>query len=163
MTFWGWRAGFWSAGAFCVLVALWVYWFLQGRPQSLGLPSVAEWKSDYWDAGNGQRTEFSTWRTQLTIFGIPAIWTLALASALMYVTRYAINSWGILYLQEEHGYSLLDAGLFLCHLLWSHGQVDAGDCLCRVWGRIERASCVVGRVIRRGYRTRLRIPRHSGR
>jgi OPA family sugar phosphate sensor protein UhpC-like MFS transporter len=28
----------------------------------------------------------------------------------MYVARYAINSWGILFLQEERGYSLVDAG-----------------------------------------------------
>jgi OPA family sugar phosphate sensor protein UhpC-like MFS transporter len=31
----------------------------------------------------------------------------------MYVTRYAINSWGILYLQEEKGYSLIEAGSML--------------------------------------------------
>ena len=28
----------------------------------------------------------------------------------MYVTRYAINSWGVLYLQEIRGYSLIQAG-----------------------------------------------------
>ena len=28
----------------------------------------------------------------------------------MYITRYAINSWGILYLQEAKGYSLMEAG-----------------------------------------------------
>jgi OPA family sugar phosphate sensor protein UhpC-like MFS transporter len=31
----------------------------------------------------------------------------------MYVTRYAINSWGVLYLQEARGYSLVDAGFLL--------------------------------------------------
>ena len=31
----------------------------------------------------------------------------------MYVTRYAINSWGVLYLQEIRGYSLVEAGFFL--------------------------------------------------
>ena len=31
----------------------------------------------------------------------------------MYVTRYAINSWGVLYLQEARGYSLVEAGGFL--------------------------------------------------
>ena len=40
----------------------------------------------------------------------PAIWVLGLASATMYMTRYAINSWGFLYLQEEKGYSLIEAG-----------------------------------------------------
>ena len=28
----------------------------------------------------------------------------------MYITRYAINSWGVLYLQEARGYSLIEAG-----------------------------------------------------
>ena len=31
----------------------------------------------------------------------------------MYVTRFAINSWGILYLQEIRGYALDDAGLLM--------------------------------------------------
>jgi OPA family sugar phosphate sensor protein UhpC-like MFS transporter len=47
---------------------------------------------------------------QRTILKIPAIWVLALSSASIYVTRYAINSWGVLYLQEAKGYSLMQAG-----------------------------------------------------
>src|SRR3546814_17393249 len=35
------------------------------------------------------------------------------ASATTYVTRYAINSWGILYLQEARGFSLPAAGTLL--------------------------------------------------
>jgi OPA family sugar phosphate sensor protein UhpC-like MFS transporter len=38
---------------------------------------------------------------------------LALSSATLYVTRYAINSWGVLYLQEARGYSLPMAGTLL--------------------------------------------------
>ena len=55
----------------------------------------------------------STWQTQKSIFRIRAMWVIATASALMYDTRYAINSWGVLYLQEIRGYSLLDAGFYL--------------------------------------------------
>jgi OPA family sugar phosphate sensor protein UhpC-like MFS transporter len=44
---------------------------------------------------------------------MPAIWVLALASATTYITRYGINSWGILYLQEERGFSLPMAGTLL--------------------------------------------------
>lgn len=39
----------------------------------------------------------------------PAVWILALASAFMYISRYAINGWGVLYLQEAKGFSLVDA------------------------------------------------------
>jgi OPA family sugar phosphate sensor protein UhpC-like MFS transporter len=45
-------------------------------------------------------------KTQMSILKMPAIWVLAVSSALMYVTRYAINSWGILYLQEARGFTL---------------------------------------------------------
>ena len=38
---------------------------------------------------------------------------LALSSATIYVTRYAIASWGILYLQEARGYGLAEASLFM--------------------------------------------------
>jgi OPA family sugar phosphate sensor protein UhpC-like MFS transporter len=41
------------------------------------------------------------------------MWIVAVSSGLMYVTRYAINSWGVLYLQEIRGYTLLEAGFFL--------------------------------------------------
>src|SRR5439155_9115335 len=49
-------------------------------------------------------------RAQLEILKIPALWIVCLASGAMYVTRYAINSWGMLYLQEAKGYSMLEAG-----------------------------------------------------
>jgi OPA family sugar phosphate sensor protein UhpC-like MFS transporter len=44
---------------------------------------------------------------------MPAIWVLAAASATVYVTRYAIASWGILYLQEDRGYGLAEASVFM--------------------------------------------------
>ena len=111
VTLWGWRAGFWGPGLMCIVVAGGLYWLMQDRPQTLGLPRVAEWKNDYVssDEGSKDRKE-STWAIQRTILRIPAIWVLALASASIYVTRYAINSWGVLYLQEAKGYTLMQAG-----------------------------------------------------
>jgi MFS transporter, OPA family, sugar phosphate sensor protein UhpC len=115
VTLWGWRSGFWVPGLLGILVAFGIYLMVQDRPQTLGLPPVADWKNDHW---NGERTGGAThgggiWASQRSILRIPAIWVLALASASIYVTRYAINSWGILYLQESKGYSLLLAGSML--------------------------------------------------
>ena len=50
---------------------------------------------------------------QFLILKMPAMWVLGLACATMSATRYAINSWGILYLQEAKGYSLVEAGSIL--------------------------------------------------
>ena len=109
----GWRYGFWAPGILCLVTAAWAYWFLQNKPQSLGLPAIANWKNDRWEANKASDESKSTWVVQRFIFSIPALWVLALSSALMYVTRYAINSWGILYLQEIRGYTLVEAGFFL--------------------------------------------------
>jgi OPA family sugar phosphate sensor protein UhpC-like MFS transporter len=111
VTLWGWRAGFWGPGLLCVFVAAGLYLLMQDRPQTMGLPPVAVWKDDVVDPGGAAaRKSMSTWELQRTILRIPAIWVLALASASIYVTRYAINSWGVLYLQEAKGYSLMQAG-----------------------------------------------------
>ncbi len=111
VTWFGWRAGFWGPGLLCIVVAWGVYVLMRDRPQTLGLPTVADWKSDHVGASAGNKVpKEGTWATQRAILKIPAIWVLALSSAMIYVTRYAINSWGILYLQEAKGYSLIQAG-----------------------------------------------------
>jgi OPA family sugar phosphate sensor protein UhpC-like MFS transporter len=111
VTLWGWRAGFWGPGFVCIVVAAVLYAMMQDRPQTLGLPRVAVWKNDFVSSDEGSKEKNqSTWAVQRTILKLPAIWVLALASASIYVTRYAINSWGVLYLQEAKGYSLMQAG-----------------------------------------------------
>jgi len=111
VTWFGWRAGFWGPGLLCIVVAWGVYLLVQDRPQTLGLPAVADWKGDHaGDVNGSEAPKEGTWATQRAILKIPAIWVLALSSAMIYVTRYAINSWGILYLQEAKGYTLLQAG-----------------------------------------------------
>jgi OPA family sugar phosphate sensor protein UhpC-like MFS transporter len=111
VSLWGWRAGFWVPGLMCMFVAAALYVLMQDRPRTMGLPMVADWKNDHWSETSGEEApQQGTWATQRSILKIPAIWVLALASASIYVTRYAINSWGVLYLQEAKGYSLLQAG-----------------------------------------------------
>jgi len=105
----GWRYGFITPGILCIFVALWVYSFLQDAPPTVGLPAIHEWLGEE----SEQDPEKTTWQTQKVVFGIKAMWVVAISSGLMYITRYAINSWGVLYLQETRGFSLVEAGLFL--------------------------------------------------
>ena len=55
--------------------------------------------------------EFS--RAQKAVLRNPAIWILALSSAFMYISRYAVNSWGVFYLEAQKGYSTLDASFII--------------------------------------------------
>jgi OPA family sugar phosphate sensor protein UhpC-like MFS transporter len=107
VTWFGWQAGFVGPGILCVAVALGMYFLLQDHPRTVGLPAVADWKNDH---GLKAASTASTWRMQLSVLKLPSIWVLALASATMYMTRYGLNSWGMLYLQETKGYSDLQAG-----------------------------------------------------
>lgn len=111
VTRFGWQAGFVGPGLICVVLAFVMYPFLRDRPQTLGLPSVADWRNDHGalPAADGGKAQ-TTWQMQLSILRYPSIWLLALASATMYMTRYGMNSWGMLYLQETKGYSDLQAG-----------------------------------------------------
>lgn len=106
---WGWRYGFITPGILCIAVAVWVYSFLKDAPPTMGLPDVHDWLGEETE----QDPEKTTWQTQKVVFGIRAMWVVAISSGLMYITRYAINSWGVLYLQETRGYSLVEAGFFL--------------------------------------------------
>ncbi len=111
VAYWGWRAGFIVPGIFCIVLSGLIYLTLQDKPRTLGLPLVADWKKDssvipVTESGKSVRTG----KAQLQVLKTPAIWVLGLASASLYMTRYAINSWGVLYLQEAKGYSLMETG-----------------------------------------------------
>jgi len=105
----GWQWGYITPGILCIGVSAWAYSFLKNAPTTIGLPDIDTWKNEK----SENSIEKSTWATQKIMFGIKAIWIVALSSALMYITRYAINSWGILYLQEARNYSLTEAAFFM--------------------------------------------------
>lgn len=46
-----------------------------------------------------ETTDFN--KAQRQVLMMPAIWILALSSAFMYISRYAINSWGVFYLEAQ--------------------------------------------------------------
>lgn len=106
----GWRYGFLGAGLVGLIGALVVWRFFHDTPQSKGLPAVnAPEKKKKMDALETE--EFN--RAQKAVLRNPAIWILALSSAFMYISRYAVNSWGVFYLQAEKGYSTLDASFII--------------------------------------------------
>lgn len=106
----GWRYGFLGAGLVGLIGALVVWRFFHDTPQSKGLPAVnAPKKKKEMDA---LETEVFNC-AQKAVLRNPAIWILALSSAFMYISRYAVNSWGVFYLQAEKGYSTLDASFII--------------------------------------------------
>lgn len=101
----GWQWGFFGSTIAGVLGVIFIIFFMHDTPESKGLPSInvlaneGEKKTDAQSVKDVQKLALRT----------PAVWILALASAFMYISRYAINGWGVLYLQEAKGFDLVDA------------------------------------------------------
>ncbi len=129
----GWRAGFWVPGLVCVGVALLLFRNLADRPQTYGLPHVADYKRDY-SAGKPTTTPVAS--QQLFVLRHPLVWVLGLSSACMYACRYAINSWAVLYLQESKGYEIVEAASAMAAypILGFFGAVFSGFLSDRFFG-----------------------------
>lgn len=129
----GWRWGFWAPGLLCILGAIAIYVFMYDRPQTYGLPAIADYKKDH--GLKTPRTE-STWELQKEVIKNPAVWMLGLASAFFYVARYAIESWGIVYLGYAKGYSTIEAGSIISTspIIGIFGTISCGYITDRFFG-----------------------------
>ncbi|MBR4849345.1 MAG: MFS transporter [Alistipes sp.] len=121
----GWQWGFFGAAIAGAIGIVIILFLMHDTPESKGLPSIevltgekVEDKKKDESAGDAQKLALRT----------PAVWILALASAFMYISRYSLNSWGILFLQEQKGFALADATFIISinALLGIVGTVLAG-------------------------------------
>lgn len=110
VTKYSWQAGFIAPGALCMIAAVFLYMFLYDRPETYGLPNVAEFKNE---PISGATKGKSVGELQMMVVKSPAVWILGMASACCYITRYAIESWGVVYLTEAKGYTMLGASSLL--------------------------------------------------
>lgn len=123
----GWMWGFFGAALAGVVGLILVLLFFHNSPESKGLPPIevisgektqeeydresARLSQEAADAKKAARAETS--RMQKAVIKNPGVWVLALASAFMYMSRYAINEWGTIFLQESKGYSLAEAATII--------------------------------------------------
>lgn len=96
----GWMWGFRVAGLICLVMVVVIWKCLHERPEVYGFPNVVHPNSKELKSVGAQ---------QLAVFKNPAVWILALSSSFFYMTRYAVNSWGIFFLEAEKGYTTIEA------------------------------------------------------
>ena len=104
----GWQWGFRGAALLGLAGFLIIAFFMRDTPQSCGLPPVSVYKGDLPEEKAASERK-SIGEYQKEVLKNPAVWMLALASAFMYISRYAVNSWGIFYLEADKGYTNLEA------------------------------------------------------
>ena len=98
----GWEWGFIFAAAAGVAGGIIVLYFVSDTPESKGLPSVQELSGEQPKKVDSMPTK----ELQKIVFKHPGIWIIALSSAFVYITQYAISGWGVLFLQKARGFSL---------------------------------------------------------
>ena len=92
----GWRVGFISASVLGLLGAVMIFSLLRQHPSAATGISTRD-------------KQRSIGKKQAEVIKMPIIWVLALASAFMYIARYAVNSWGIFYFEAQKSYTTVQA------------------------------------------------------
>ncbi len=101
----GWQWGFFGSSIAGVLGIICILFFLHDTPESKGLPSIEVLAHEKPQVKENE----DVGAIQRQVLRNPGVYVLALASAFMYISRYSLNSWGILFLQEAKGFSMADA------------------------------------------------------
>ena len=101
----GWQYGFLVASLAGLLGTAIILLFVSDTPESRGLPSVQTLSKEKLTKEDKMRTK----DLQKRILRHPGIWVIALSSAFIYITKYAVAGWGVLFLQKARGFSLEDA------------------------------------------------------
>ena len=123
----GWIWGFFGAALAGVVGLVIVLLFFHNSPESKGLPPIevlsGEMTQEEYDKVSGKLAQDAadakaaaraeTSRMQKLVIKNPGVWVLAAASAFMYMSRYAINEWGTIFLQEAKGYELGEAAAII--------------------------------------------------
>lgn len=102
----GWQFGFIGAAIAGIIGFIIIVLLLHDSPEAEGLPSVAVMAGE---ETSEQAKHHSVGVSQKEVLRNPYVWVLAFASAFMYVSRYAVNGWGVLFLQETKGFTLVTA------------------------------------------------------
>lgn len=104
----GWRMGYFAPGLLGVTAAIFLYLFMYDRPQVYGLPPISVYAGELTHEEHKAKDK-PIFKAQFGVITRPAVWILGLSSAACYVTRYAFESWGVVFLTEGKGYDLQHA------------------------------------------------------
>lgn len=102
VTAFGWQWGFIGAAAAGIAGAVIIAVFMHDNPESKGLPPVEVINKEKFDPLRRKSIKQSQKQVLLT----SGIWIIAISSAFLYICRYAINGWGVLFLQKVKEYPL---------------------------------------------------------
>ncbi len=112
LQYFGWRYAMYVPGILCILGSFFLMNRLRDTPQSLGLPPIEKFRSDYGGATSPEVEEKELSTKEILIEFIiknKYIWLLAVSYFFVYVVRTGVNDWTALYLIKTKEYSKIGA------------------------------------------------------
>lgn len=101
----GWQFGFVFAAVAGFIGSAVILLFVSDTPESKGLPSIQSLSRE----APREEDAMPTVKLQKMILSHPGIWIIAASSAFVYITKYAVAGWGVLFLQKAKDFSLENA------------------------------------------------------
>ncbi|KZE74896.1 glycerol-3-phosphate transporter [Paenibacillus elgii] len=91
-----------------IVFAVVSYFLIRDTPQSVGLPSIEEYRNDYPSATKKTfETELSTKEILFKyVLNNKWVWAIAFANIFVYFVRYGVLDWAPTYLSEEKGFNM---------------------------------------------------------
>jgi MFS transporter, OPA family, sugar phosphate sensor protein UhpC len=128
--YWGWRYAMFIPGSMCIGIGVMLMFCLRDTPQSLGLPTIENFRKDFPESkGEKQEEELSVKQILFKfVLNNRYIWILAISYLFVYLIRQAINDWGAVFLMKSKNYSLIaaSASVFWFEMGGVVGSLTAG-------------------------------------
>lgn len=106
--YFGWQACFILSSVFGFIGSLLSLTLISDTPESKGLPSIATLAGE---ETNKTEDSMSTRSLQTRIFRHWSIWIIAISSGFLYISKYAISGWSVLFMQEERNFPIETASI----------------------------------------------------
>jgi OPA family glycerol-3-phosphate transporter-like MFS transporter len=103
-----WHSAFYVPAIFALLIAAFAFFTMRDTPQSVGLPSIEEYKNDYPVGYDSSREQELSGKEILIkyVFNNKLLWYIAIANVFVYLIRYGVLDWAPTYLKEVKGFSI---------------------------------------------------------
>lgn len=105
----GWRWGMHVPAIMCIVIGFWLLNRLRDEPQSLGLPSIEQYKGEIEESNENMLPVKRILFEQ--VLNNKYVWILSISYFFVYIVRQAVNDWGNLYLSEVKGLTPIQAAI----------------------------------------------------
>lgn len=104
-----WQEALYYPGIAAMVASLFVFIVMRDTPQSCGLPPIEEYKNDYPDDYDAEKSEKELSTKEIFVeyvFKNKLLWYIAIANVFVYLIRYGVLDWAPTYLKEVRHFNI---------------------------------------------------------